>query len=315
MAKAQFQSSEQIQVRFPPFMDSTTGQYLSSGTATMNIRKGDGTTQTGVSLSWDAVVSMWYVDLTPTLPTEAGEWRFQAVSSNPNAFPQWKILHVGDYIDKLDAAVSTRATPAQILSDATPFAGASVALIKAKTDLIPTGPATEATSLAIKAKTDLIPATPASQGDVTSAVSSIKGSSSKDLTEVHDDVVGLSSDVGSIQSDVTAVKGKTDLLPADPASETNVLAVKERTDNLPDDPATETTAVAAKDAADAASASALDAKNSSLVSRKIATGRWKIDGTQLFMYDDDGVSVIYTFDLLDNTGAPSNTKIFERRPA
>lgn len=36
----------------------------------------------------------------------------------------------------LDAAVSTRATQAQILSDATPFAGASIAAVKTKTDLI-----------------------------------------------------------------------------------------------------------------------------------------------------------------------------------
>ncbi len=52
---------------------------------------------------------------------------------------------------------------AQILSDATPFAGASVAAIKAKTDLIPATPADQVTSLTIKAKTDLIPATPADQ--------------------------------------------------------------------------------------------------------------------------------------------------------
>ncbi|MGD0072531.1 MAG: hypothetical protein ABSB71_13345 [Candidatus Bathyarchaeia archaeon] len=48
----------------------------------------------------------------------------------------------------------------QILSDATPFAGANVAAIKAKTDLLPADTATQLdTNIpAVKAKTDLIPA-------------------------------------------------------------------------------------------------------------------------------------------------------------
>lgn len=56
--------------------------------------------------------------------------------------------------------------------------------IKTKTDLITSDPATETTSLAIKAKTDLIPGVPASQGDVTGAVTSIKGAQDLSISTI-----------------------------------------------------------------------------------------------------------------------------------
>ena len=48
--------------------------------------------------------------------------------------------------------------------------------------------------------------------------------------------------------------------------------------------------------------------------RQAALGRWKIIGTQLLLYEDDGVSVFKTFDLKDADGNPSNTRVFERDP-
>lgn len=48
--------------------------------------------------------------------------------------------------------------------------------------------------------------------------------------------------------------------------------------------------------------------------RQSAFGRWKIDGTQLKVYVEDGVSVLKTFDLKDADGNPSATRIFERDP-
>lgn len=49
---------------------------------------------------------------------------------------------------------------------------------------------------------------------------------------------------------------------------------------------------------------------------KVEKNRWKIDtGTnQLYVYDDNGTSVLYTFNLKDNTGAASSSKIYERVP-
>ena len=439
MAKAQFQSSEQIQVRFPPFMDSTTGQYIIGGdTATMSIRKGDGTTQTGVSLTWDSVVHMWYVNLTPTLPDEAGEWRFKAASSNANAFPQWKILHVGDYIDKLDAAVSTRTTQDQILSDATPFPGARI---------------------------DAAVTTRATPTNVTDARDSIKGASSKDISQVYDEVdtrlttnrasyldklnvtgnVASSAEVLAIQNNTStrislpnqferpesstttyiidlylydaaghmedpdetptlAVKNEAgvdrsanltnsgvlqhialghyqigyvvgtphaleqlrfdytiieegltriagastvvgDLIDVhfSQVDRDNITAIKSSTDNLPADPSSEATvqdavaqaelaagsaadaviaAEAATSAAESAATAAGDAASAVsamtpdvILTRKMIANGWKVQGTQLIVFDDDGVSIHRLFDLKDETGTPSGSRVFQRVPA
>lgn len=48
---------------------------------------------------------------------------------------------------------------------------------------------------------------------------------------------------------------------------------------------------------------------------KVALGKWKIQGTQLILYEADGTTPFRTFNLLDDAGAPSNTRIFERVPA
>ncbi len=60
----------------------------------------------------------------------------------------------------IDAAITTRSTltQAQIINDATPFAGGNVASVKAKTDLIPADIATQLDTNvpAIKGKTDII---------------------------------------------------------------------------------------------------------------------------------------------------------------
>lgn len=47
---------------------------------------------------------------------------------------------------------------------------------------------------------------------------------------------------------------------------------------------------------------------------KVQLGRWKIQGTQLILYEDDGTTPFTTFNLLDDTGSPSNTRVFERVP-
>jgi hypothetical protein len=57
--------------------------------------------------------------------------------------------------------------------------------VKAKTDNIPTYPATEAKQDAIKAKTDLIPASPAAAGEYTANIAAIKGVTDKIDTAVE----------------------------------------------------------------------------------------------------------------------------------
>jgi hypothetical protein len=47
----------------------------------------------------------------------------------------------------------------------------------------------------------------------------------------------------------------------------------------------------------------------------VAIGRWRVVGTQLILYQLDGTTPLATFDLFDDSGDPSGTRIFERVPA
>ncbi len=48
---------------------------------------------------------------------------------------------------------------------------------------------------------------------------------------------------------------------------------------------------------------------------KIEKNKWKIIGTQMLFYDDDGTTVLYTFDLKNKSGTPTDRDVFERAPA
>jgi len=48
--------------------------------------------------------------------------------------------------------------------------------------------------------------------------------------------------------------------------------------------------------------------------RKLSFNRSRIDGTRLIIYDDDEVTPIAEYELLDQYGKPNNISIFERRP-
>lgn len=48
--------------------------------------------------------------------------------------------------------------------------------------------------------------------------------------------------------------------------------------------------------------------------RQAALGRWKIEGTQLKLYEEDGSTVFKTFDLKDENGDATSTRVFERDP-
>ncbi len=56
------------------------------------------------------------------------------------------------------------------------------------------------------------------------------------------------------------------------------------------------------------------------VLKQIEVGKWQIHVTgpytnQLVLYDEDGVTALYVFDLADSSGAASTTSIFRRTPA
>lgn len=50
------------------------------------------------------------------------------------------------------------------------------------------------------------------------------------------------------------------------------------------------------------------------VIKQVLLNRWKVFDNQLVVYDDDLTTVLATFNLFDDTGSPTMTKIFERVP-
>jgi hypothetical protein len=111
----------------------------------------------------------------------------------------------------------------------------------------------------------------------------------------------VSADVAAVKTDTTAIKAKTDSLPASPANEITLNSV-----------ATEVGLT--KIAAQAAQSSSAAAASDTAIVRKINVGRWKVIGTQLVLYELNGVTEFMRFDLSDELGNPSGTRIFERTP-
>ncbi len=47
---------------------------------------------------------------------------------------------------------------------------------------------------------------------------------------------------------------------------------------------------------------------------KIEKGKWIIEGNQMKFYDDDGTTVLYTFNLQTKSGTPTERDVFKRIP-
>jgi len=47
---------------------------------------------------------------------------------------------------------------------------------------------------------------------------------------------------------------------------------------------------------------------------QVETGRWKIINNQLIMYNEDGETILYKFDLKGKLGQPTERDVFERVP-
>lgn len=305
--KQQFQSIEALRIRLTPFVDKITGDYIIGGdTATVTVERPDGTSFLE-SLVWDSTVHIWWYDI-PVGSYMQGEWRIEAISSNANAFHQWKTPMWGDYVENLDSTVSSRlAFVDYVVPDNT-----SIAAIKAQTDLLPADPASDTTVMsrlaavdytapdnanvaAIKAKTDALPSNPASQTNLDVAVSSRLAAGAY----VAPDNAGVSS-----------IKAKTDALPLDPAKQSTLLNVSTNVS------AAITAANAAKTSADASLLATQAINVLVTLIRKSQTNRTKVDvaAATFTVYDDDGTTPVCVFNLKDETGAANAIRIFERLP-
>jgi hypothetical protein len=186
-------------------------------------------------------------------PSEAIIARIDGGASLANA-DRYKVMQITANDGSLDAAVSTRA----------PESGGNVAAIKGKTDNLPAAPAAtgDIPSAATIATTVWANAT-RSLTSFGTLVADIWANSTRTLSSFGALVADVWSSVtrtltaGTRDSQIDAIKAKTDNLPSDPASNTQVntrlatsgytapdnagiSAVKAKTDNLPADPASNT---------------------------------------------------------------------------
>ena len=209
------------------------------------------------------------------------------------------------------AAIQTRlAANAYVVPDNATLAtiAANVALVKAKTDLLPSGAAAAASNVAavlaqvnlVKAKTDALPSDPASEATVLTRLAHAAYTAPDTAT-----LANVAQTTSAIATTATAIKAKTDLLPNDPASEStvltrlaaaeyvapdnanvqalhtqatailgNVLDIKSKTQALPPDPASNTvvlTRLAAADYVAPPSQATMDALLSNVLAIRAST--------------------------------------------
>jgi hypothetical protein len=121
-------------------------------------------------------------------------------------------------LSNLDQPVSTRSTltQAQIVSDSTPFLGASVAAIKAKTDNLPVAPAAVGSLMGLA--DDAITAAKIAAGAITSS----KAPALANLDAAVSTRLATAGYTAPANSDITAIKAKTDNLPVAPAAVSNI---------------------------------------------------------------------------------------------
>lgn len=283
MAKGQFQQSEVLQVRFPAFINGTTGAYIiGTDTATVSLVKPGGAAYAGnpVAMSFNATSNIWSVDI-PTVDFVVGEWQMKAVSNDAAALPQFKILHWGDYVD--DVTATRKKLDSQLQRN----------LGEVKQSI---------------AETFVVTFTD-QDGDTLNAIVAT------DVTLELLKAGAATSRVLTAPEFVFVSAGRYKIiLPTTDFDTLGDLRLK-LTDAVSGATAIVTAAVVASTAADAAtSAAAADAK--ALIIRKIQTNRWKVDAglKQFIVYDDDGVTPLYVFDIYDDTGVATSTRIYERVP-
>lgn len=110
-----------------------------------------------------------------------------------------------------------------------------------------------------------------------------------DIASVKSDTSGLSSGISGVSTSVSNLSTKVGI-PAGVSVSDDIAAIQSTTSGL------------------SASGPKID------VLHQIAVGRWKVQGTQLLLYNADGTTVLEAFDLKDDAGDPSNIRIFERVP-
>lgn len=98
--KAQFTSTETLDLVFLPFLDSSL-DYIVTGLDTITITlKAPNNTTFNPAAVWDSDAKMWISSLA-VVSFQAGEWLVYAVSDEVGSLPQFSVLYWGDYVDDI----------------------------------------------------------------------------------------------------------------------------------------------------------------------------------------------------------------------
>jgi len=308
MATTAFESSENLQLTFEPFINPTTGAVIESGdNVTITVTAPDASHPAGPSATRDSTTKIWTASIT-TGSYQQGKWLFRATSddsSNPN--PQYRTVFWGT----------------GIYSD--------VPAVKTKTDNLPSSPAstTDVTSARDSIKGS---GTPDIASAITSIEAAIEGAGAHTILDIYN---RLGTPVSSIAADIASVKSKTDLIPASPASTTDVTSaassiesaiqgsgshtIKDLYDRLgaPAGASTAADIAAVKAVADSALTEATNAAADALRAKRLLKNDWVFDPTAktITVYDDGGLSggiPLDVWDLKDSSGNPTSTRIARR---
>lgn len=100
--KGQYISSENLRIILPPFLDTSTNLFITSGDlVTLTIKKPDNTLLAPAPTAVrDGDTDFWVASI-PTGDFQAGEWLIKAESDAANALPQFATLVWGDFLDDL----------------------------------------------------------------------------------------------------------------------------------------------------------------------------------------------------------------------
>ena len=307
MAKYQFQAAEGLKIIFPAPFNKTTGHYNGDSDALASIvvkRLGAGSATTYTTLSSPAIeqdpdTKHW--SLVIPGPVTAGSYLVAALPTDAtNCLPQMREYEVGDYVEDITA------TKTDVLAVKTVTDGLPAVLGTPDTGHTIAGDVAQAIISANSADTNANHAYAATGinvavfGDSLAARIGAPGSGHSLLSNIED-----------VKADTAAIKAVTDALPT--PFPTN-LATLDSVNNVG-------SAVAALDTKIGVPAVTIAADigaSSEAITfiQRMQGGRWKIAGTQLVCYYRDGSSWVEfaRFDLLDDSQAPSSTRIFERVP-
>ena len=144
MAKFQFQSTEDLLIRLPPFIKSTDGTYIYTGdTCAVVVVKPGGTLYgSAVTMTRDANTGHWTGSI-PLADHEHGVWLVKATSSGvAGALEQFREYAWGDYVDDI-TLTKTQATNAASSASSADGKCTTIAAVTSALPTFPSDPADE----------------------------------------------------------------------------------------------------------------------------------------------------------------------------